>query len=55
MYIILNFNFILSPGSVPLSFPGILQTALQEQAAAYGKKQFDTCDGDKHVAQCSKE
>lgn len=55
MYIVLNFTFILNPGPAPLPLPGILQTGLQEQAAAYGKKQFDTCDGDKHVARCSKE
>lgn len=53
--IVLNFGFILNSGPASLLLPGILQTALQEQAVAYGKKQFDTCDGDKHVAQCSKE
>ena len=55
MYIVLNFNLILNPRPAPLPLPGILQTVLREQAAAYSKKQFDTCDGDKHVARCSKE
>lgn len=52
---VLNFNLILNPGPAPLRFPDILQMALQEQEAAYSEKQFDTCDGDKHVARCSKE